>query len=346
MPQPLSYHAFADCRSFLGDSQLLQCASRTCRSWLAGCWDCTSSGKAGAFPSNAREQLPYIVFFLGALLTCFGFRLLPCRARQFATGLGSVADDAGVRGAGCSAALAERVDLELGLRSLWPLLALGVVTVLYWYGTERAGRATSFRTRPTRPGRSSSIVVVLLAFPARRYTPGRQLLAWAAPGTDSRKSIRNLRSAGLSSAGRGIVSGHTIKHVLAAGAVFAIVRQLRMREPVSARIADRMNASPESCRENSPEWPSQTAKKLGAHLRGLVGKAIEDYRMIADGDRRHGVPVRRQGFIHAAGRAAVVAAVRAHRLRARRRESRSEAAGFPGRGAARLPAGAWACRST
>ena len=30
---------------------------------------------------------------------------------------------------------------------------------------------------------------------------------------------------------------------------------------------------------------SSTKKKLGAHLRGLVGKAIEDYAMIADGDR-------------------------------------------------------------
>src|SRR5687767_13919846 len=45
-----------------------------------------------------------------------------------------------------------------------------------------------------------------------------------------------------------------------------------------------MNAVPESV-ESSPEWPSQTAKKLGAHLRGLVGKAIEDYKMIAAGDR-------------------------------------------------------------
>jgi tRNA 2-thiocytidine biosynthesis protein TtcA len=32
-------------------------------------------------------------------------------------------------------------------------------------------------------------------------------------------------------------------------------------------------------------WPSQTAKKLAAHLRGEVGKAIEDYGMIRAGDR-------------------------------------------------------------
>ena len=45
-----------------------------------------------------------------------------------------------------------------------------------------------------------------------------------------------------------------------------------------------MNASPETL-VAAPEWPSQTAKKLGAQLRGLVGKAIEDYRMIGPGDR-------------------------------------------------------------
>ena len=47
-----------------------------------------------------------------------------------------------------------------------------------------------------------------------------------------------------------------------------------------------MNASPQSLESASTlEWPSQTAKKLGAHLRGLVGKAIEDYGMITAGDR-------------------------------------------------------------
>jgi tRNA 2-thiocytidine biosynthesis protein TtcA len=34
-----------------------------------------------------------------------------------------------------------------------------------------------------------------------------------------------------------------------------------------------------------PLAPSRTAKRLQAHLRGLVGKAIEDYRMISAGDR-------------------------------------------------------------
>src|ERR1044071_3631088 len=44
-----------------------------------------------------------------------------------------------------------------------------------------------------------------------------------------------------------------------------------------------MNATPETLA--TPEWPSQTARKLGAQLRGLVGKAIEDFRMIVPGDR-------------------------------------------------------------
>ena len=50
-----------------------------------------------------------------------------------------------------------------------------------------------------------------------------------------------------------------------------------------------MNARPDSLAPDSspaaPEWPSQTARKLGAQLRGLVGKAIEDYQMISAGDR-------------------------------------------------------------
>ena len=46
-----------------------------------------------------------------------------------------------------------------------------------------------------------------------------------------------------------------------------------------------MNATPDSLSAATPDWPSQTAKKLGAQLRGQVGKAIEDFQMIGAGDR-------------------------------------------------------------
>jgi tRNA 2-thiocytidine biosynthesis protein TtcA len=35
----------------------------------------------------------------------------------------------------------------------------------------------------------------------------------------------------------------------------------------------------------APAWPSQNAKRLAAHLRGLVGKAIDEYGMIRAGDK-------------------------------------------------------------
>src|ERR1044072_1353333 len=46
-----------------------------------------------------------------------------------------------------------------------------------------------------------------------------------------------------------------------------------------------MNASPDTLQPATPDWPSQTARKLGAQLGGRVGKSIEDYAMISAGDR-------------------------------------------------------------
>ena len=73
---------------------------------------------------DPREQLPYLVFFLGALLTCLGsayYHLAPDNPRLVWDRLPMTLGFAGL----VSAALAERVDLKLGLRALWPLLAAG-----------------------------------------------------------------------------------------------------------------------------------------------------------------------------------------------------------------------------
>jgi hypothetical protein len=133
-----------------------------------------------------------------------------------------------------AAALAERVDLKLGLRALWPLLAVGIVTVVYWYGTERLGRGNLV---PYAAYQTWSIVVIVLliaAFPATRYSHG-PLLGWAAGWYGLAKLFETF-DVQVYRWLAGALSGHTIKHVLASFAVFAIVLQLRSRRPV-ARIA-------------------------------------------------------------------------------------------------------------
>ena len=71
MPQPLSYHAFADCRSFLGVTNFLNVISNL-PFLVAGAMGHALIWRGRVDFIDAREQLPYLVFFLGALITCCG----------------------------------------------------------------------------------------------------------------------------------------------------------------------------------------------------------------------------------------------------------------------------------
>ena len=228
MPQPLSYHAFADCRPFLGIPNFLNVASNL-PFFVGGALGLRAIWKGQGKFIDAREQLPYLVFFLGALLTCFGsayYHAAPDNPRLVWDRLPMTLGFAGL----VAAAVAERVDLKLGLRSLWPLLLLGVVTVIYWYGTERAGAGNLIPYATYQAWSIFIIVLLLLAYRRGRYSHG-SLLAWAAIWYGLAKvfetfDLQVYRMLGAT------LSGHTIKHVLASFAVFAIVRQLQVREPV------------------------------------------------------------------------------------------------------------------
>jgi hypothetical protein len=230
IPQPLSYHAFADCRTLFGVANFFNVASNI--PFLA-------AGALGLFYLwngrvnfvDPREQLPYLVFFLGALLTCFGsawYHAAPDNARLVWDRLPMTLGFAGLT----AAAVVERVDLKLGLKALWPLLLTGVVTVFYWYGTERLGRGNLVPYAAYQAWAIVMIVVLLLAYPARRYSHGG-LLAWAAGWYALAKVFETFDLQIYRLLG-GTLSGHTIKHVLASFAVFAIVRQLRLRNRIPA----------------------------------------------------------------------------------------------------------------
>jgi hypothetical protein len=230
MPQPLSYHAFADCRAFLGITNFLNVISNV-PFFMAGAMGLALIWRGRVDFIDEREQLPYLVFFLGALITCLGsawYHAAPDNSRLVWDRLPMTLAFAGL----VAAAVAERMDLKLGLRSLWPLLLLGVITVFYWYGTERLGRGNLIPYGAYQAWAIVMIVVLMLAYPARRYSHGR-LLAWAA-GWYGLAKVFETFDLQIYRVTDSLVSGHTIKHVLASFAVFAIVRQLRLRNRIPA----------------------------------------------------------------------------------------------------------------
>src|SRR5262245_40902018 len=71
MAQPLSYHAFADCRTIWSIPNFFNVLSNL-PFLLGGALGLALIWRGGGSFIDPREQLPYLVFFLGALLTSFG----------------------------------------------------------------------------------------------------------------------------------------------------------------------------------------------------------------------------------------------------------------------------------
>jgi hypothetical protein len=230
MPQPLSYHAFADCRTLLGIPNFFNVISNV-PFLIAGAWGLALVLRGDGNFLDEREKLPYLVFFLGALLTCLGsayYHAAPDNPRLVWDRLPMTLGFAGL----VSAALMERLGASLGRRSLWPLLALGMLTVIYWYGSERAGAGNLIPYAAYQTWSIVVIVFLILAFPATRYSHGR-FLAWAAVWYGLAKVFETFDLQVYRLLG-GALSGHTIKHLLAAIGVLAIVWQLRLRRPAQA----------------------------------------------------------------------------------------------------------------
>jgi hypothetical protein len=229
MPQPLSYHAFADCRAIWSVSNFFNVVSNL-PFLIGGALGLAIILRGGGSFLDQREALPYLVFFTGALLTSFGsafYHLAPDNARLVWDRLPMTLGFAGL----VSAAIAERANLRCGLRMLWPLLAVGAMTVVYWYGGERQGRGNVIPYAAYQGWSILAIVLLVATFPARRYSHGA-LLIWSAAWYGLAKVFETYDLA-VFRLSDGLLSGHTIKHLLAAGAVFAIVRQLRLRRALT-----------------------------------------------------------------------------------------------------------------
>jgi len=227
IPQDPAYHRLADSRAWLGIPNALNVLSNT-GFLLVGALGLAYVA-AGASPAfrEPGERWPYVVFFGGLLLTGFGsayYHWEPGNARLAWDRLPLAITLMGL----LAATIAERIGVKSGLWLLGPLVALAAGSVIYWHWTEQRG-AGDLRLYALVQFYPLVAIPLMLWWLTPRYTSGGNLLAAAA--TYAAAKGPELLDGWILSATR-VVSGHTLKHLLAALAGYWVLRMLGHRRAV------------------------------------------------------------------------------------------------------------------
>lgn len=224
--QDPGYHDFADRRTLLGVPNALDVLSNLAFA-VAGLFGIRLivSGRAGF--ADPRERLPWLVLFVGVTLTSLGsawYHLAPSNQTLVWDRLPMAIAFMGL----LAALVSERIDPRAGLLLLGPLVVVGLATVLHWHLTEQAGAGDLRPYYAVQLYSLAAIPLLLLLFPARSSGSWVYLVALAAyvAAIVLEQADRAVFGVG------GVVSGHTLKHLLAATGIGAIAWMLARREPL------------------------------------------------------------------------------------------------------------------
>jgi hypothetical protein len=229
IPQPQAYHLFADRRCLLGIPNFGDVVSNLPFA-LIGVWGLafllrsTSNRMTGCF-LDQRERWPYLFVFAGLLLTALGssyYHLDPNNARLVWDRLPMTIAFMSM----VAAVVVERISIRLGLWLLPILLLVGLGSVLQWYRSEMLG-AGDLRFYAAVQAYSALALLLALIFP-RRYTRGYDL--GIVVGLYALAKALELLDKPIFAALH-VVSGHTLKHLVAASAGYCILRMVQKRRP-------------------------------------------------------------------------------------------------------------------
>lgn len=222
--QPQDYHHFADARTFWGIPNALNVLSNL-PFLLVGIWGLLAVGRANF--SDSRERMPYGVLFAGVALTAFGsayYHLSPNNDRLVWDRLPITFGFMGF----FAAVISERISLRAGRALLWPLVAMGVASVFYWHWTEQQG-VGDLRWYLLVQIYPLLAIPLLMAWLPPRYTAGRYILLAIALYVAAK--VFELADAPVFAVLH-YLSGHTLKHLAAAGASACLVRMVAARSPI------------------------------------------------------------------------------------------------------------------
>lgn len=169
----------------------------------------------GAVFINKWELWPYMVFFCGAVLIGFGsgyYHLAPDNERLVWDRLLITI----VLMSLLSSIIMERIGVKPGLLSHVPLLILGASSVIYWYLSEQRGRGDLRLYELVKFYTELLIPLMVLLFPPRYSRGGDIFVVMAFYALAIISEILDKQIFGLGQ----IVSGHTLKHLFAALAIY------------------------------------------------------------------------------------------------------------------------------
>jgi hypothetical protein len=234
IPQPQSYHDFADQRGWLGIHDFGNVASNLLFA-VAGAWGLIFLCQKSEHPRfiDHRERWAYVFVFLGLLLTAFGssyYHLAPDNARLVWDRLPMTLAFMGL----VSAMISERLSVPAGFYLLPMLLLIGAGSVVWWWHTEAAG-ASDLRFYAAVQVYAVLILPILLLLPPR-YTRSADFVVVF--GFYVLAKIFETEDRQIFSLDQHTISGHTLKHLAAGAAGFWILMMLQKRRPIHGQQTD------------------------------------------------------------------------------------------------------------
>jgi hypothetical protein len=235
IPQVQSYHAFADARTLLGVPNFLNVASNLpfVVVGMLGLWLLLRHDAIGP-DGPVREQAerwPLMVLFAGVFLTGFGssyYHLAPDNDRLVWDRLPMTVAFMGF----FASLLGERISMRAGTWLLWPLVWLGIASVVQWHLSEQRGAGDLRLYGFVQFYPLVTIPLLLYLFPAR-YTRGGDVLVALGWYLLAKMLEVGVIDHGLFATGQ-LVSGHTLKHLAAAMGAYWLFRMVRFRRPIAA----------------------------------------------------------------------------------------------------------------
>jgi Ceramidase len=222
IPQDPAYHEFADQRALLG---------------MPNFWNVVSNspfvviGAVGLW--QFRRAPATVALFLGILLTGFGssyYHLDPNDRTLFWDRLPMAIGFMAI----LAITIEERVDAKTGALLLWPLLAIGVFSLLLWRWTGDLRLYVWVQFFPC-----VALPLMFLLLPPKFSGTFYWLVAAALYAL---AKLFEFYDGAIYSVGA-IVSGHTLKHLAAAAACVSILLYFRKRRPVAVPTARVLDAS-------------------------------------------------------------------------------------------------------